>query len=96
KSQWLDQKIFVFPVSLWNSFPRDDQRLGGTSESGTVWFKMWIVEPNQPTRFIIYDLERNDSTQSIEIRPFHDSFKTTYWLQKTFWDDIENIMYLKI
>ncbi|ESQ28775.1 hypothetical protein EUTSA_v10019684mg, partial [Eutrema salsugineum] len=93
ESQWLDKKTFVFPVSQ-NFIITNQQRMGGTS--GTVWIPEGKIERNQPTRFFIYDLERNDSTQGIEIRPFHDSFKTTNWLQAYLWDDIENIMYLEI
>ncbi|XP_024010482.1 putative F-box protein At3g52320 [Eutrema salsugineum] len=39
---------------------------------------------------------RNDSTQSIKIRPLRGSFMRTSQLESTFWDDIENIMYLEI
>ncbi|ESQ28785.1 hypothetical protein EUTSA_v10019649mg, partial [Eutrema salsugineum] len=71
KSQWFEKKTFVLPVSLAN------QRICVTSGSNTVWFRKVDVKPNQATRFFIYDPERNDSTQSIEIRPFRGSFKKT-------------------
>ncbi|XP_024010477.1 putative F-box protein At3g52320 [Eutrema salsugineum] len=90
KSQWFEKKTFVLPVSLAN------QRICVTSGSNTVWFRKVDVKPNQATRFFIYDPERNDSTQSIEIRPFRGSFKKTNWLFSSFWYDIENIMYLEI
>ncbi|ESQ28786.1 hypothetical protein EUTSA_v10019615mg [Eutrema salsugineum] len=93
KSRWLDKETFVFPVAE-NFIITNQQRMGGTS--GTVWLAKRNVNPGQATRFFICDLERNDSTQSIKIRPLRGSFMRTSQLESTFWDDIENIMYLEI
>lgn len=66
-------------------------RIGGTSYSGKVWLGKVILTRNQPPRFFIYDLGRNEITLEISSLRYWTEF-----LLSTFWDDdIENIMNLE-
>lgn len=70
--------------------------IGGTRDSGKVLLTKENLKPNAPALFFIYDLERNEITRRIEIRPsLRDSFKETNKFLIVFWEHIDSIMYLK-
>lgn len=91
KSQWSKKKTLFIDVSQMNFFRGSRLVVGGTSRSGDV-----IMRSPRGCLFI-YDWERNEIAQRIDIRPsLLGSFKETDCLWSTFWDDIESIMYLEI
>lgn len=96
KSQWSNKKTFVLPVSQMNFVHGDRLVIGGTRDSGKVLLTKENLKPNAPALFFIYDLERNEITRRIEIRPsLRDSFKETNKFLIVFWEHIDSIMYLK-
>ncbi|AEE30325.1 F-box associated ubiquitination effector family protein [Arabidopsis thaliana] len=89
RSQWSDKKAFVLPDFQMNFQHGDRLWMGGTSRSGEVWFSKASLLLNQPSRFFIYDLERNEMTQRIVTGPLVDVvFKKICWLMSVFSDDI--------
>ncbi|XP_010431269.1 PREDICTED: putative F-box protein At3g52320 [Camelina sativa] len=98
KSQWSVAKTIFLPVSQMDFTLQGYQlRTDGTSRTGQLYYlKNGDLTPNQPVRFFGYDVERNEITRRIELKLSLLGFKKTkYWLWATFWDDVENIMYLE-
>ncbi|CAL9216001.1 unnamed protein product [Arabidopsis halleri] len=96
RSQWSDKKAFVLPDFPMNFVHGDRLWMGGTSRSGELWLSKASRLQNQQAHFFIYDLERNEITQRIVIRPLVGVvFKENRWVVSVFSDDIESIMYLE-
>ncbi|KAG7565399.1 F-box-like domain superfamily [Arabidopsis suecica] len=96
KNQWSNKKTFVLPVSKMNFVHGDRLVMGGSRDSGKVLLTKANLIRDQPARFFIYDLERNEITRRIEIRPsLLGSFNKTNHFVRFFWQHIDSIMYLK-
>lgn len=95
KSGWSDKKSFVLPIFETRTLSMASRLLiQPTSHSSEICLKPEEINRHNP-RCVIYDLERCKITRLINGMRIVDRFWGSTFMQTTFWDDIESIMYLE-
>ena len=95
KSGWSDKKSFVLPIFETRTLSMASRLLiQPTSHSSEICLKPEEINRHNP-RCVIYDLERCKITRLISGMRIVDRFWGSTFMQTTFWDDIESIMYLE-
>ncbi|KAF8052910.1 LOW QUALITY PROTEIN: hypothetical protein N665_1492s0014 [Sinapis alba] len=94
KSGWSDKKSFVLPIFETNTLGMAN-RLLIQPTSHSMKFGWHPKKSVHNPRSVIYDLERCKITRLINGMRIVDRFRRSPFMQTTFWDDIESIMYLE-
>ncbi|CDY29077.1 BnaC07g32830D [Brassica napus] len=95
KSGWSDKKSFVLPIFETRTLSMASRLLiQPTSHSSEICLKPEEINRHNP-RCVIYDLERCKITRLINGMRIVDRFWGSTFMETTFWDDIESIMYLE-
>ncbi|CAH8268385.1 unnamed protein product [Arabidopsis lyrata] len=95
KSQWSNKKTIDLPIFQTRSLAMSNGVLiHATNHSCEIRLSSKEINIHKP-HSVIYDLEKNKITRHIQVMNLFDSFCICKFLDVTFWDDIESIMYLE-